>query len=157
MLPARAERVRVGDLFLPGQPASRADQPSQTQQCVRGHHHPNPGIRRRRGVQFRSGPAQILLQEPEGVFQIEAAQVHRPPVIHFPPAIRDRFGHQQPHRFGPCPPGRCWIFTPITVPSMITGLPWSSAIPTRVSSFGCLPSKAMSFTCPHRASWSTLV
>lgn len=56
-------------------------------------------------MQLRLGPPQLLVQEPERVFRIEAPQVHGPPMSNLGHVLRDRVGHPRPHSFRGSPTG----------------------------------------------------
>jgi hypothetical protein len=51
----------------------RAKAPGQTQLGVDGEDHPGPPVRRPGGADLRAGPAEGLLEQAEGVLDVEAA------------------------------------------------------------------------------------
>jgi hypothetical protein len=55
--------------------------PGEAKLGMAGDHEPGPPVRGVRVAQLRGGPAQGLLEQPEGVFQVEAAQKRLPQPI----------------------------------------------------------------------------
>ena len=58
-----------------------------------------------RGADLRCGPAEGLLEQPEGVFQVEATQEGLPPAVHVGRVGAGDRG-PEPHRFGVAVPGQ---------------------------------------------------
>src|SRR4051812_25886213 len=63
---------------FPGPAQIDSERAGQPQFGVRGEDQPGPAVGRGRGTELRAGPAQGLLGEADGVFQVEAAQVGLP-------------------------------------------------------------------------------
>lgn len=79
--PGRGEPAGGGRL-LPRAAEVRGEGPGEPELGVGDDQEPGPAVRRLGGAEFRSGPAQGLLREAEGVLQIEAAEKCLPEAVH---------------------------------------------------------------------------
>jgi transposase len=71
------EPSRRGGAF-PGQAQVGCERPGEAELGVAGDDQPGPPVRGSRGADSGGGPAQDLLEQPEGVLQVEAAQERLP-------------------------------------------------------------------------------
>ena len=74
------ELMRLAGSF-PGQPVVVDEAASEAELCERGDDQPRPVVGLSGCAQRRGGPAEGVLGEPEGVFDVEAAQVGAPAQI----------------------------------------------------------------------------
>lgn len=88
-----------GDGLPPGPTGVRGERPGEAELGVSDDQDPGPAVRSLGSTEFRSGPAQGLLREAEGVLQIEAAEKCLPETVHI---LRGGAGLRgpQPHRRG---------------------------------------------------------
>ena len=77
----RGEPARCGGPF-PGAAQVGDEGAGQAELGVRGDDQPGPAVAGVGVAELRAGPAEGLLEQPEGVFQVEAAQEGLPPAVH---------------------------------------------------------------------------
>ena len=78
--PGRGEAFGPGRL-LPGPAEVGGQRPGEPELGVRDDQEPGPAVRRLGCTQFRGGPAERLLSEPESVLQVESPQEPLPPTV----------------------------------------------------------------------------
>src|SRR5450759_5389019 len=112
---------------------------------VGGEDEPGPAVGLFAVAQRWGGPAQGVLEEPEGVLDVEAAQVSPPTDVEVEGGSR---GHEQQRLIGPAGGfGQVLDVDLITVPATIGSSSWSSQCP-RWPSLGCRPCQAQTLTVP---------
>jgi putative transposase len=79
--PGRGQPAWRGGPF-PGQAQVRGERPGEPQLGVDGDDEPGPPVRGGRVADLGPGPAEHLLEEPEGVLQVEPAQERLPAPVH---------------------------------------------------------------------------
>ena len=79
--PGRGQPARRGGPF-PGAAQVGGQRAGQAELGVAGDDQPGPPVRGGRVADLRGGPAQDLLEQPERVLQVEAAQERLPAPVH---------------------------------------------------------------------------
>ena len=85
--------------FSQGRRRSVGEGPGEAELGVGGDDQPGPAVGGLRGAELRAGPAEGLFEQPEGVFQVEAAQERLPPAVDVGGGGAGGRG-PQPHRLG---------------------------------------------------------
>ena len=113
-----------------------------------GQDEPGPAIGGGRIAEFRAGPAQGLLEEPERVFEIKAAQERLPAQVR-PGGARVRPGGPQPHGLRRAVMGQVIDGEPDAA-SMTGSAPWWPSHAPRAFSFGCARFHDRAAAAPYR-------
>ena len=117
-----------------GRRRSAASGAGQAELGVRGDDQPGPAVGGGGVAELRAGPAEGLLEQPEGVFEVEAAQERLPASGRRRPRSASVVEVHSQTGLGSRSPGRCSTCSRIRVPSMIGSSPsWSSQQPRWVS------------------------